>query len=166
MCRFKRCSSNRKIYQWEFQYIICVGSRNINSCFSKIVIEFQYIICVGSSGRPLALFTSIWISIHHMCRFKHENISILKREWRISIHHMCRFKKDFSWMFDCYKGFQYIICVGSSRKSNRKVCWKQAISIHHMCRFKISFLCVKISTCRISIHHMCRFKLKTSLMMS
>ena len=49
-----------------------------------------------------------------MCRFKLRLLCFSPVDFRISIHLMCRFKIDDKTVFDLFRPFQYILCVGSS----------------------------------------------------
>ena len=48
MCRFKKIGRNDANFTILFQYILCVGSRDILEDIAKRITKFQYILCVGS----------------------------------------------------------------------------------------------------------------------
>ena len=150
----------------QFQYILCVGSRQEGMQKMKMQMEFQYILCVGSRHLLESVRHCLHVSIHPMCRFKFFcnldiNFSIsfntsyvsvqetpnyfISTHFQVSIHPMCRFKGLKIGVCLMKIEFQYILCVGS-RQVEPSPTLILTVSIHPMCRFKSRYR-IKINAC-------------------
>ena len=77
------------------------------------LIEFQYILCVGSREVSCKCLQRRWVSIHPMCRFKCTQVQIESVDFGFNTSYVSvqvGYRAHSGTSFD---PFQYILCVGS-----------------------------------------------------
>ena len=115
MCRFKNVDKGLKNYFKEFQYILCVGSSELQKSKPSKTLEFQYILCVGSRALvTLFILNKVYFNTSYVSvQVKLATCEVINRAYFNTSYVSVQ---ELPVVVAVHSGnlFQYILCVGSS----------------------------------------------------